>query len=68
MVIMLLMEEILHQLISTLSYDLLGFIHPGGAGFLPSTVLPIYVGVELDLMKWADHNPTRSMRLVYFPT
>ena len=34
----LLMEEILHQLIGSLSHYLQGFIHPGGAGFLPSTV------------------------------
>ena len=34
----LLMEEILHQLICSLSHCLRGFTHPGGAGFLPSTV------------------------------
>ena len=46
----LLMEEILHQLIGSLSDYLQGFIHPGGAGFLPSTVLPrlAIFGVSLD--------------------
>ncbi len=38
----LLMEEILHQLIGTLSHHLQGFIHPRWlAGFLPSTVVPL---------------------------
>ena len=32
------MEEILHQLMGTLYHYLQGFIHPGGAGLLPSTV------------------------------
>ena len=34
------MEEILHQLIGTLSHYLQGFLHPRwlGMGFLPSTV------------------------------
>ena len=35
----LLMEEILHQFIGILPYYLQGFVDPGGAGFLPSTVL-----------------------------
>ena len=34
----LLIEEILHQLIGSLSYYLQGFIHPRGAGFRPPTV------------------------------
>ena len=42
---LLLMEEILHQLIGSLSHYLQGFIKvlyiPGDAGFLPSTVLEI---------------------------
>ena len=33
------MEEILHQLIGSLSHYLQGFIHPRWSGFLPSTVL-----------------------------
>ncbi len=38
------MEEILHQLIGSLSHYLQGFIHPGGClGYLPSTVLPVWV-------------------------
>ena len=37
--IILLMEEILHQLIGSLSHCLQGLCIPGGAGFLPSTVL-----------------------------
>ena len=33
------MEDILHQLVSSLSHYLQGFIYiPGGGGFLPSTV------------------------------
>ena len=36
--VLLLMEEILHQLIGSLSHDLQGFI-TGGAGFPPSTVV-----------------------------
>jgi len=40
--VILLMEEILHQLIGSLSHYLQGFIHPGGAGFLPSTVCNKY--------------------------
>ena len=38
--VILLMEEILHQLIESLSHYLEGFIHPRwlGMGFLPSTV------------------------------
>jgi len=36
--IILFMEEILHQLIGGLSHYLQDFIHPGGSGFLPSTV------------------------------
>ena len=36
--LILLMEEILHQLIGSLSHFLQGLTHPGGAGFLPSTV------------------------------
>jgi len=32
------MEEILHELIGRVSQYLQGFIIPGGAGFLPSTV------------------------------
>ena len=37
--VLLLMEEILHQLLGILSHDLQGFFYiPGGAGFLPSTV------------------------------
>ena len=35
---LLLMEEILHQLICSLSHYLQGLYIPGGAGFLPSTV------------------------------
>ena len=35
---LLLMEEILHQLIYSLSHYLQGLCIPGGAGFLPSTV------------------------------
>ena len=35
---LLLMEEILHQLIRSLSHYLQGLYIPGGAGFLPSTV------------------------------
>ena len=39
MLMVLLMEEILHQLIGSLSHYLQGFIHPRWfAGFLPSTV------------------------------
>ena len=38
----LLMEEILHQLIGSLSHYLQDFIYiPGGAGFLPSTVCKV---------------------------
>ena len=37
-VYILLMEEILHQWIGSLSRYLQGFYIPGGAGFLPSTV------------------------------
>ena len=33
------MEEIPHQLIGSLSHYFQGFIHPGGAGFCPSTVV-----------------------------
>ena len=33
------MEEILHQFIGSLPDYLQGFVDPGGAGFLPSTVL-----------------------------
>ena len=44
------MEEILHQLIGSLSrYYLPGFIHPrwcSGAGFLPSTVSIPYMNVR----------------------
>ena len=36
--LILLMAEILHQLIGSLSHDLQGLYIPGGAGFLPSTV------------------------------
>ena len=36
--VILLMEEILHQLIGSLHQYLQGFYFPGGAGFLPSTV------------------------------
>ena len=36
--VLLLMEEILHQLICSLSHYLQGLCIPGGAGFLPSTV------------------------------
>ena len=36
--LILLMEEILHQLICSLSHYLQGLCIPGGAGFLPSTV------------------------------
>ena len=36
--VILLMEEILHQLIHSLSHYLQGLYIPGGAGFLPSTV------------------------------
>ena len=36
----LLMEEILHQLIGSLSHNLRVFYIPAGAGFLPSTVFP----------------------------
>ena len=36
----LLMEEILHQLIGSLYHYVTGFFYiPGGAGFLPSTLL-----------------------------
>ena len=38
----LLMEEILHQLIYSLSHYLQGLCIPGGAGFLPSTVPSMY--------------------------
>ena len=37
----LLMEEILHQLIGSLSQYLHGLYIPGGGGFLPSTVFPL---------------------------
>ena len=37
--VLLLMAEILHQLIGSLSHYLQGLYIPGGAGFLPSTVL-----------------------------
>ena len=37
-IVILLMEEILHQLICSLSHHLQGLCIPGGAGFLPSTV------------------------------
>ena len=37
--VILLMAEILHQLIGSLSHDLQGLYIPGGAGFLPSTVV-----------------------------
>ncbi len=33
------MKEILHPLIGSLSLYLQGFIHPGGVGFLPSTLV-----------------------------
>ena len=36
--ILLLMEEILHQLIGSLSHNFQDLYIPGGAGFLPSTV------------------------------
>ena len=47
--VILLMEEILHQLIDSLSHHLKGFIQyiPGGAGFLPSTVC----------LKWLGNHP-----------
>ena len=38
MYMILLMAEILHQLIGSLSHYLQGLYIPGGAGFLPSTV------------------------------
>ena len=37
--VVLLMAEILHQLIGSLSHYLQGLYIPGGAGFLPSTVV-----------------------------
>ena len=43
----LLMAEILHQLIGSLSHYLQGFIHPG-ARFLPSTVAPENGWLEYD--------------------
>ena len=50
--VVLLMEEILHQLIGSISHYLQGFCIPGGAGFLPSTVsvspLNILKQVNLD--------------------
>ncbi len=36
--VILLIEEILHQLVGSLSHYFTGFYIPGGAGFLPSTV------------------------------
>ena len=42
--VILLMAEILHQLIGSLSHYLQGFIHPRWlAGFLPSTVVSIFL-------------------------
>ena len=39
LVVLLLMEEILHQLIGSLSHYLQALYMSGGAGFLPSTVV-----------------------------
>jgi len=52
------MEEILHQLIWKLSHYLHGFIHPGGAGFLPSTVAPGN--------GWVGYDPFPFWDLAYF--
>ena len=41
-ILVLLMEKILHQLIGSVSHYLQGLYIPGGAGFLPSTVLVPY--------------------------
>ena len=38
MMVLLLMKEILHQMIGSLSHYSKGSLYPGGAGFLPSTV------------------------------
>ena len=43
--VILLIEEILHKLIFSLSHCLQGLCIPGGAGFLPSTVPPEVNGV-----------------------
>ena len=55
MCLILLMEEILHLLISSLSHYLQGLCIPGGAGFLPSTVplvtLTPTLKITVDLMR-----------------
>ena len=58
-----LMEEILHQLTGRLSHYFQGFIHPSGAGFLPSTAresLTLFtVAVLLNVLQW-ESNRDRS--------
>ena len=56
--LILLMAEILHQLIGSLSHYLQGFIHPRWlAGFLPSTVLPTYGSITTSHHK-GPYKPT----------
>ena len=47
--VLLLMEEILHQSVGGLSHYLQGLCIPGGAGFLPSTVRKDVLFCELIL-------------------
>ena len=72
------MEEILHHLIDNLSHYLQGFIYiPGGAGFLPSTVVQVFFFFKLiqtpllpttKICKWVTFIsfPPRSLSLCSF--
>ena len=62
----LLVEEILHQLIGTLSHYLQHLYVPGGAGFLPSTVRWICCQVLVAFAKTNCHQGLFSPKSFQF--
>ena len=61
-----LMEEILHQLIGTLFHYLQGYVHPGGAGFPPSTVCKLMVFFYMGVSENRGKTPPKSSILIGF--
>ena len=59
------MEEILHQLIGSLSHYLGGLYIPGGAGFLPSTVCTAYLVKNRVINLTKAGNTSRRSTLLY---